>query len=234
MKDSPIRPTVLQIVGVRLIISILLICSLLFSGCVSFSKNSPVQTTKSDLGQDAQEKIVIRELANPIADVSTFNMIVQSVITDNLFACVGYTSNGKTHDPIEKIKEVYTARILYKDNNGSIVDTREVTFNSYAEYESGITAIPAIIQTTNDQGGIAIHDPKFDVYDATLKCHDPNGEIYNVGFARDDVIFAASSDDTIRTRFETWANTVAALTPVEVKTEQKNEGYWKLSNVLKG
>jgi hypothetical protein len=62
------------------------------------------------------------------------------------------------------------------------------------------------------------------MYDATLKCHDPDGEIYNVVFTRDDVVFAASSDDTIRTRFETWANTVSALTPVEVKTEQKSMG----------
>jgi pterin-4a-carbinolamine dehydratase len=179
----------------------------------------------SDLGQDSQAKIIVRELANPIPDVSTFNMIVQSVITDNPFACVGYTSNGKTHDPIEKIKEVYTARILYKDNNGSIVDTREVTFNSYVEAESGVTAIPSITQTTAYQGSIAIHDPKFDMYDATLRCHDPNGEIYNVVITRDDVILAAYSDDTIKTRFETWANTVSSLTPVKANTKQNNDRY---------
>lgn len=206
------------------VFAIFLIFFLLISGCVSFSKNSPLKTTMSDLGQDAQAKIVVRELANPITDVSTFNMIVQSVITDNPFACVGYTSDGKTYDPIEKIKEVYTARILYKDNNGSIVDTREVTFNSYAEYESGVTAIPSITQTTAVHGGIAIHDQKFDLYDATLQCHDPNGEIYNVVFTRDDVILAGYSDDSIRTKFETWANTVSSLTPVKVKTEQKNRG----------
>ena len=105
-----------------------LISFLLISGCVSFSKDTPSKTIKSDFGQDSQAKIVVRELANPIADVSTFNLIVQSVITDNPFGCVGYTSDGKNHDPVEKIKEVYTARILYKDNNGNIVSTSEDNF----------------------------------------------------------------------------------------------------------
>jgi len=202
-----------------------LIFFLLISGCISFSKDSPNKTIKSDFGQDSQGKIVLRELANPIADVSTFNLIVQSVITDNPFSCVGYTSDGNNHAPVEKIKEVYTARILYKDNNANIVSTSEETFNSTAEYKSGVAAILANTQLTTSQGDITSHDSKFDIYSATLKCHDVNGENYNIVFTRDDVILAGYSDDSIRTKFETWANTVASLTPVKEKTKQKNEGY---------
>lgn len=202
-----------------------LIFSLLISGCISFSKDSPNKTIKSDFGQDSQGKIVLRELANPIADVSTFNLIVQSVITDNPFSCIGYTSDGNNHAPVEKIKEVYTARILYKDNNANIVSTSEETFNSTAEYKSGVAAILANTQLTSSQGDITSHDSKFDIYSATLKCHDVNGENYYIVFTRDDVILAGYSDDSIRTKFETWANTVASLTPVKEKTKQKNEGY---------
>jgi len=202
-----------------------LIFFLLISGCISFSKDSPNKTIKSDFGQDSQGKIVLRELANPIADVSTFNLIVQSVITDNPFSCLGYTSDGNNHAPVEKIKEVYTARILYKDNNANIVSTSEETFNSTAEYKSGVAAILANTQLTTSQGDITSHDSKFDIYSATLKCHDVNGENYNIVFTRDDVILAGYSDDSIRTKFETWANTVASLTPVKEKTKQKNEGY---------
>ena len=202
-----------------------LIFFLLISGCISFSKDSPNKTIKSDFGQDSQAKIVVRELANPIADVSTFNLIVQSVITDNPFSCVGYISDGNNHAPVEKIKEVYTARILYKDNNANIVSTSEETFNSTAEYKSGVAAILANTQLTTSQGDITSHDSKFDIYSATLKCHDVNGENYNIVFTRDDVILAGYSDDSIRTKFETWANTVASLTPVKEKTKQKNEGY---------
>jgi len=202
------------------VFALFLISFLLISGCISFSKDSPNKTIKSDFGQDSQGKIVLRELANPIADVSTFNLIVQSVITDNPFSCVGYTSDGNNHAPVEKIKEVYTARILYKDNNANIVSTSEETFNSSAEYKSGVAAILANTQLTTSQGYITSHDSKFDIYSATLKCHDVNGESYNIVFTRDDVILAGYSDDSIRTKFETWANTIASLTPVKEKTEK--------------
>jgi hypothetical protein len=220
MKHSPIQPTILQIVGIQSILAILLICILLISGCISFSKDGHNKTIKSDFGQDSQGKIVIRELVNPIADVSTFNLIVQSVITDNPFSCVGYTQDGNNHAPVEKIKEVYTARILYKDNNANIVSTSEEIFNSTAEYKLGVAAILANTQLTTSQGVITSHDSKFDIYSATLKCHDVNGENYNIVFTRDDVILAGYSDDSIRTKFETWANTIASLTPVKEKTEK--------------
>lgn len=197
----------------------------MFSGCVSFSKDTPSKTNNSDFGQDSQAKIIVREFANPIADVSTFNMIVQSVITDNPFLCVGYTSDGENHDPIEKIKEFYIARILYEDINGTIVSTSEETYNNSTEYTSGVTAFLANTQYATTQGGIMVHDAKFDLYGATLKCHDVNGEIYYVAFTRDDVILAAYSDDSIGARFESWANTVASLTPVKEKTHEKNEVF---------
>jgi hypothetical protein len=225
MIHPSIQPTVLQIVGIQSILAILLICILLISGCVSFSKDTPSKTTTSDLGQDSRTKIVVRELANPIADVSTFNLIVQSVITDNPFSCLGYTSDGNNHAPVEKIKEVYTARILYKDNNANIVSTSEETYNNSAEYISGVASILANNHLATVKGDIATHDSKFDIYSATLKCHDVNDEIYYVVFTRDDVILAAYSDDSIRTKFETWANTVASLTQVNEKMKQKNEGY---------
>ena len=226
---SPIQRIILQNVGIQSILVILLICILIISGCVSFSKGTHSNTTSSDFGRNAQTKIVVRELANPITDVSTFKMIVQSVISDNPFVCVGYTSDGINHDPVEKIKEVYTARILFEDNNGNLVGTSEETYNSSTEYTSGITAFLANTQLATAQSGTAIHDSKFDLYGATLKCHDVNGEIYYVVFTRDDVTLAAYSDDSIRTRFETWANTVASLTPAEGKTKQKNEG--ELGNI---
>ena len=46
----------------------------------------------ADFVQNSQTKNAVRELASPIADVATFNLIVQSVITDNPFACVLYMS----------------------------------------------------------------------------------------------------------------------------------------------
>ena len=45
----------------------------------------------------------------------------------------------------------------------------------------------------------------------TLKCHDPNGELYYLHFSRDRLIIASYTDDAIRTKIETWADTETAL-----------------------
>ncbi len=50
-----------------------------------------------DFEQNSQTKSAIRELATPIADVTAFNTIVQSVITDNPFGGVAYMTAGESH-----------------------------------------------------------------------------------------------------------------------------------------
>ncbi|MCK9592268.1 MAG: hypothetical protein M0Q91_09715 [Methanoregula sp.] len=60
----------------------------------------------ADFVQRSTVKSAVRQLANPIADVAAFNMIVQSVITGNPFACTAYESAGVNHAPVEKTKEV--------------------------------------------------------------------------------------------------------------------------------
>ncbi|GAB6284255.1 MAG: hypothetical protein STSR0009_04540 [Methanoregula sp.] len=51
----------------------------------------------ADFVQSANVKSATRTLAEPIVDVSTFNTIVQSVITDNPFECVAYMTPGESH-----------------------------------------------------------------------------------------------------------------------------------------
>jgi len=60
-------------------------------------------------------------------------------------------------------------------------------------------------------GGDAVRDSDSESYSCTLKCHDANGEVYYVTLARDQVRISSYSDDAIRTRVETWADTVPAL-----------------------
>jgi hypothetical protein len=58
---------------------------------------------------------------------------------------------------------------------------------------------------------VPVHDEESDSYTATLKCHDQNGELYNVTLSRDRVTLQSYSDDAIRTKVETWADTVPQL-----------------------
>jgi hypothetical protein len=71
-----------------------------------------------------------------------------------------------------------------------------------------------LISTSRDStamGGDAVRNANSENYSCTLKCHDPNGEVYYVTFARDQVRISSYSDDAIQTRVETWADTVPAL-----------------------
>ena len=165
----------------------------------------------ADFVQSANVKSAVRKLANPIADVATFNTIVQSVITSNPFACVAYMTAGESHPAVEKSKEAYTARLVYQDSLAKSVGTGNHKFDTLAGFNAGVTALLAASAVSTAHGGPAVHDAGKDAFSATLKCHDANGEIYLVNFSRDQLTLTSYEDDAIRTKVETWADSVTAL-----------------------
>jgi len=165
----------------------------------------------ADFVQNSQTKTAVRELASPIASITAFNLIVQSVITDNPFGCVAYMTAGENHDPVEKTKEGYTARLVYEDANAKSIGTGSHKFSTLAGFNAGVTALLAAAAVTTAHGGTALHDAENDAFAATLKCHDANGELYMVNFSRDRVTLTSYSDEAIRTAVETWADTVPDL-----------------------
>jgi hypothetical protein len=90
--------------------------------------------TMADFVQNSETKSAVRTLANPIADVAAFNTIVQSVLTTNPFACVSYMTGGVTHDPVEKTKEGYVAKIIYQDSDAKIVGNLSDKFDTIAGF----------------------------------------------------------------------------------------------------
>ena len=165
----------------------------------------------ADFVQSNVTKSAVRELADPIADVATFNTIVQSVITDNPFACVAYMTAGLNHDPVEKTKEGYTVKIVYQDSDAKVVGSLSDKFNTIAGFNAGAAAILADTALTAAHTGTPARDFGSETYSATLRCRDPNGELYFVVFGRDSMSITSYADDAIRTKIETWADTVAAL-----------------------
>jgi len=165
----------------------------------------------ADFVQNNVTKSAIRELATPIASVSAFNLIVQSVITDNPFACVSYMTAGETHDPVEKTRESYTAKLVYEDVDAKSIGTASHRFNTMAGFNAGVTALLAATAVSTAHAGTALHDAENDTFAATLTCHDANGELYMLNFSRTRVTLTSYSDEAIRTSVETWADTVAAL-----------------------
>jgi hypothetical protein len=165
----------------------------------------------ADFVQKTNVKTAVRTLANPIADITAFNTLVESVLTNNPFACVSYVSAGKTHPGVEKTREDYIAKLVYQDADAKKTGTASHSFNSVAGYTAGIPVLTAATGLNTAHNGTPVHDEAKDTFSSTVKCHDPNGEIYEIVFGRDNVRLTSYEDDAIRTKVETWADTVAAL-----------------------
>jgi len=165
----------------------------------------------ADFAQNTNVKSAVRKLANPIADVDAFNTIVQNVITSNPFGCVSYMSSGANHPPVEKTRESYTARFVYQDTDAKTVGKGAESYNTIAGFTAGISAVLANTANNTAHAGTPVHDASSDSFSATLKCHDPNGELYIVNFSRQQVTISSYEDDSIRTTLETWADGVTAL-----------------------
>jgi hypothetical protein len=165
----------------------------------------------ADFVQNTNIKSAVRKLADPIPDIDAFNTIVQNVILNNPFGCVSYMSSGVNHPPVEKSKESYTAKFVYQDTLAKTVGRAAETYNTITGFTAGTAAVLANSANNTAHGGTPVRDPANDNFTASLKCHDPNGEIYMVNFSRQQVTISSYEDDSIRTRVETWADGVPAL-----------------------
>ena len=165
----------------------------------------------ADFVQKTNVKTAVRTLATPIADITAFNTLVESVLTGNPFGCVSYVSAGKTHQPVEKTREDYIAKLVYQDADAKKTGTASHSFDTVDGYTAGIPALIGLATLNTAHKGTPVHDVAKDSFSSTVKCHDPNGEIYEIVFGRDSVRLTSYEDDAIRTKVETWADTVAAL-----------------------
>ena len=63
----------------------------------------------ADFTQTTVNKSAVRDLAVPIADVTSFDTLVDMVIAENPFGCVGYTTKaGETVPAVIRNREHYT------------------------------------------------------------------------------------------------------------------------------
>ena len=165
----------------------------------------------ADFTENTNVKSAVRKLPAPIADVTAFNTIVQSVITTNPFGCVSYMNSGVNHPPVEKTREMYTAKFVYQGTDAKRVGAGSETYGSVTGFNAGISAVLANSANVTAHGGSVVRDEESDTYAVTLKCHDPNGEMFNVSLSRNRVTISSYADNAIRSRVETWADGVSAL-----------------------
>jgi hypothetical protein len=158
-------------------------------------------------------KTAVRDLAVPIATVTSFNNLVQSVIADNPFGCVGYTTKaGQTIAPVVRNREHYTAKVNFIDEDtGKRLGAVSLQSPSIAAYEANASEVLANTALAAAMGGVAERNNAGETYYAQLKCHDPTGDDYYVTFTRKTVRLSSYQDDAIKDAVETWADGVPAL-----------------------
>jgi hypothetical protein len=156
-------------------------------------------------------KSAFRRLKNPFPDVKAFNAVVQSFILKNPLGCTSYRSARKHHPPIERVREMYTAKFGYENTKGKHVGIGLDRYDSVEGYQLGIASVICNMANIAAHRGKVRHMPDADLFSVTLKCHDPDGELYFLSIARDRVTLSSYNEDSIRKRVERWAEGVPAL-----------------------
>lgn len=156
-------------------------------------------------------KSAFRHLKEPFPDLTAFNAVVKSLIIKNPFVCTSYMRGKKNHRPVEKVREMYTAKFVYMDAKGKRIGYGSEVYNSVEGYENGIAAVISNMANIAAHSGKVRHLPDKDLFSVTLRCHDPNDELYFLSIARNRVTLSSYSDERIRKRVEEWADGVPGL-----------------------
>ena len=165
----------------------------------------------ADFVQKTVNKSAVRDLTVPIATVTSFNTLIQAVIDDNPFGCVGYTDrNGQPVAPVVRNREHYTAKVNFV-NDGKKVGTVSLQSPSITAFEANAAEALGNTALETAMGGEALRNFAGETYYCQLKCHDPSGDDYYVTFTRRTVRISSYQDDAIRTAVEAWADAVPAL-----------------------
>ena len=167
----------------------------------------------ADFVQKTVNKTAVRDLAVPIATVTSFNTLIESVIEDNPFGCVGYTTKaGETIAAVVRNREHYTAKVNFLDGEGKRVGNVSLQSPTIAAFEANAAEVLDNAALATAMGATdALRNGPGETYYAQLKCHDPSGDDYYVTFTRTTVRLSSYQDDAIRTAVETWADAVPAL-----------------------
>lgn len=165
----------------------------------------------SHFKQKSGTKSAVHYLKKPLTDITTFDAIVHALIMKNPLGCTSYMYRRKNHPPVEKVREMYTAKFLYMGPDGKRVGTGQETYNSVEGYQYGIAAVLSHMANFAAHAGKARHIPSQDLFSVILNCHDPGGEVYFLALARDRVTVASYEDDKIRKTVEVWTDSVPEL-----------------------
>jgi len=141
-------------------------------------------------------------LKTPIPDIATFTAIVRSLMYTNPLGCTSYYSHLRAHPPIQKVREMYTAKFEYRNVKGKRVGTTIEMYDSVEGYETGIASVIANMANREAHRGKVKRLPDADLFSVMLMCHDPADELYYLNLARDRMTLSSYSNNAIQKRIK--------------------------------
>lgn len=156
-------------------------------------------------------KSASKRLKHPFTDITAFSAILQDLVRKNPLGCSSYFIQRKNFPPVMPVRERYTAKFVYLDTKGKQVGASSEVYDSAEGYEIGKASMITNMANIAAHRGKIVHLPDADLYSATLKCHDPSGELYFVSLTRERITVSSYTDDAILKTVEKWAGTVPEL-----------------------
>lgn len=169
------------------------------------------KTLMTHFRQKSGSKSASKRLKHPFPDIETFSAVIRALIMKNPLGCSSYFIQRKNFPPIMSVRERYTAKFVYLDAKGKQVGASSEVYDSVEGYEIGKAAMITSLANIAAHRGKIVHLPDADLFSATLKCHDPSGELYFVSLARNRITVASYEDGAILKNVEKWAGTVPEL-----------------------
>jgi hypothetical protein len=161
--------------------------------------------------QNTGRRSAYHTLKTPFPDVMAFHAVVKSLIFTNPLGCTSYWKAKKNHPPVQKVRERYTTKFVYENASGKRIGNGLDMYTSLDGYQYGIAAVITNVANTQAHGRKVRHIPALDLFSVTLKCHDPDGELFFISISRNRVTLSSYEDDAILARVEKWTKGVPAL-----------------------
>jgi len=172
---------------------------------------NPKRLIMAHFNQKPGTKSATHYLKKPFPDIIVFDAVVRSLIMNNPLNCASYMSRKKSHPPVEKVREMYTAKFVYENPDRKRIGTGQEMYNSLEGYQYGIAAVISNMANVAAHRGKVRHIPHADLFSVILKCHDSDGELYFLSIARDRLTVSSYVNDEIRKRVEQWTARMPTL-----------------------
>lgn len=156
-------------------------------------------------------KSVHHRMKVPIADITVFDRIVQTLIQQNPLGCTPYFARLHHHPPIEKLREMYTARFEYRNERRKRIGSTIEVYDSVEGYGTGIASVISNMANIASHRAKPRHLPDADLFSVMLRCHDRDGEFYFLNISRDRITLSSFREEAIRKKVQAWADSVPAL-----------------------